>query len=141
MKSLKVEEKKGTQTYICVHWRSFPPLGAGENAEKLRAAGTITEDQYNRLLIWQRDCGLLEMAESKCLTCPHRRKVEWRTAGPVLVDPHGVVAPVVDIAAGEASPHNRHFTNIFQRPGTKGSHSTAAWVTKDPEAPEGSGDA
>lgn len=140
MKSLKVEEKKGPQTYICVHWRSFPPLGAQGDAEKLRAAGTITDDQYNRLRIWQRDCGLLEMAESKCLTCPHRRKVDWRTAGPVLVDPQGVATPVVDMAAGEASPHNRHFTSIFQRPGTKGSHLTAAWV-KDPEHPTEDGNA
>jgi len=141
MKSLKVNEKNGPQTYICVHWRNFPPLGSADpDTEKLRAAGTITDDQYNRLLIWKRDCGLMEMAESKCLKCPHRRKVEWRTAGPVLVDPQGVVAPVVDIAAGEASPHNRHFTNIFQRPGTKGSHSTAAWVGKEP-SPDGEGDA
>lgn len=141
MKSLKIGEGQGQQTYICAHWRTFPPLGAGGDAEKLRATKALTDDEYHRLLIWQRDCGLKDMAESKCLTCPHRRKVEWRTAGPVLVDPHGVVAPVIDIAAGEASAHNRHMAHIFQRPGTKGSHQTAAWVGKDTDPPDEGGDA
>ena len=138
MKSMKVDEERGRQTYICVHWRSFPPTGAGGDIEQLRAAKTITDDQYNRLLIWQRECGLLSMDLAKCLSCPHRRKVVWRTTGPVLVDPEGVETPVVDPAAGEATPRNRHLANIFQRPGTRGSHQTAAWVGED-GADEGDG--
>lgn len=141
MKSLKLNEGSGSTTYLCVHWRSFPPLGAGEDPEALRAAKTITDEQYNHLLIWKRDCGLMEMDPSKCLTCPHRRQVAWKTTGPVLVDPKGQETPVVDIAAGEAASHNRHMVNIFQRPGTKGSHQTAAWVPKEKgtDEPEGNG--
>lgn len=145
MKSMKVPEDstRPTQpatTYLCFHWKNFPPLGAGEDAEKLRAEKVITDEQYHRLLIWERDCGLQEMAPHKCLSCPHRRKVVWKTQGPVLVDPHGVETPVVDIATGEASPRNRHMTNLFQRPGTRGSHQTAAWVgVSDDKAPEGDG--
>ena len=129
MKSIKVGD--GSKTFLCSHWRTFPPLGAGDDPEVLRAAKTITDEQYNHLLIWKRDCDLIEMAESKCMKCPHRRELRWKTTGPVLVDLKGREAPVVDIAAGEASPHNRHMANIFQRPGTRGSHTTAAWVPKD----------
>lgn len=134
MQSLKVGEGQAQQTFICVHWRAFPPLGAGEDAETLRRAGTLNDETYNRLLLWQRDCGLLKMAESKCLGCPHRRKVVWKTQGPVLVDPRGVETPVVDMATGEASPRNRHMANIFQRPGTKGSLQAAAWVRAEGES-------
>lgn len=133
MQSLKVGEGQGQQTYICAHWRSFPPLGAGQDAEVLRRDQEITDDEYNRLRIWQRDCGLMAMKESKCLSCPHRRKVVWKTQGPVLVDPSGTETPVVDAATGEASPRNRHMANIFQRPGTRGSHQTAAWVHAENE--------
>lgn len=134
MKSMKVNEEQ----FLCNHWRSFPPLGAGEDPEELRRAKTITDEQYNHLLLWKRECGLIEMSPSKCLTCPHRRKIEWRTQGPVLVDSKNNESPVVDIASGEASPHNRHMAGIFRRPGTQGSHKTAAWVHKD--EPGGNGE-
>lgn len=140
MRALKLGDEANPQTYICAHWRGFPPQGAGQEAEALRTAKTITEEEYQRLLIWQRDCGLMEMDASKCLTCPHRRKVSWKTQGPVLVDPSGVETPVVDMATGEASAHNRHFAGIFQRPGTRGSHQTAAWVPKGDPGPDQEGE-
>ena len=138
MKSMKLTERPNQPpvTYLCFHWKNFPPLGAGGDAEVLRANKTLNDDEYNRLRVWQRECGLMEMQQAKCLSCPHHRKVIWKTQGPVLVDAHGVETPVVDIATGEASPRNRHMSNIFQRPGTKGSHQTAAWVTTD-EGAEG----
>lgn len=127
MKSLRVDE--GQQTYICVHWRSFPPKGAEGDVQALRRAQVITDDEYNRILIWERECGLFEMAPSKCSTCPHQRKVVWRTTGPVLMDSKGVETPVIDAAAGEATPHNRQLA--FRRPGTLGSHQAAPWVPID----------
>jgi len=133
MRSLKIGEGKAQATYICAHWRVFPPAGAGQDEEALRAAEIIDQGQYNRLRIWQRDCGLMAMAESKCLGCPHRRKVEWETRGPVLVSPDGTRTPVVDPAQAEASPRHRHLANIFQRPGTRGSSENAAWTKKDGE--------
>jgi len=130
MKSLKVQEtaNKPLVTYLCAHWKVYPPLGAGEDPEKLRTMRTITEDEYNRLRIWMRDCGLMEMQEGKCLGCPHRRKVAWKTQGPVLISPDGTITPVVDMATGEASPRNRPVNSLFRRPGTRGSHQPAAWV-------------
>lgn len=134
MQSLKVGEGQEQQTFICAHWRVFPPLGAGGDAETLRQGGILDEAAYGRLRLWQRDCGLQQMVASKCLGCPHRRRVAWRTQGPVLVDPNGVETPVVDMASAEASPRNRHMINIFQRPGTRGSHETAAWVLNKPKS-------
>jgi hypothetical protein len=127
MRALKIGEGSNQQTYICVHWKTFPPPGAGGDAENLRANEAIDNAQYARLQLWQRDCGLLAMKEEKCLSCPHRRKVVWKTRGPYLRDPEGIETPVVDMAAGEASPRNRHMANIFRRPGTVGSHQPAAW--------------
>ena len=73
----------------------------------------------------------MKMEESKCLGCPHRRKVIWKTRGPYLLAPDGVESPVVDAAQGEASPRNRHMAGIFRRPGTAGATQTAAWVPED----------
>lgn len=132
MKALKT----GQTTHICVHWKTFPPPGAGGDPENLRANRAIDEAQYSRLQLWQRDCGLFEMQESKCLQCPHRRKVIWKTRGPYLVSPDGTETPVVDSALGEASPRNRHMANIFRRPGTTGSHQSAAWTTDGTDTDE-----
>lgn len=127
MQALKLESG---EKYVCAHWRSFPPLGAGEDEETLRRNKAITDEQYSHLLIWKRDCGLMEMLAGKCMTCPHRRKIEWRGQGPVVIDPKGVVTAIVDMATGEASSHNR-FPNIFRKPGTRGNHQTTAWKPGD----------
>jgi len=127
MRSLKI---KDDASYICAHWRAFPPAGAGGDEEELRSSGVLDQEQYDRLRIWQRDCGLMAMEASKCLACPHRRKVVWETRGPTLVSPDGTRAPVVDPAQAEASPRHRHLATIFQRPGTRGSGSNSAWTKK-----------
>jgi len=133
MRSLKIGEADSQQTYICVHWRAFPPPGANFDAENLRSNGDLDTAQYERLRLWKKVCGLIEMQESKCLLCPHRRKVVWKTRGPYLLAPDGVETPVVDPAQGEASPRNRHLSNIFRRPGTMGSHKPAAWAAEHGE--------
>jgi len=127
MKSIKIGEGDAQVTYICAHWKTFPPPGAGGNVENLRTNSAINTAQYHRLLLWQRVCGLFQM-EDKCMSCPHRRAVVWKTRGPYLLSPDGTETPVVDSAQGEASPRNRHMANIFRRPGTAGSHQPAAWT-------------
>lgn len=99
-------EVKG-QKIMCAHWKTFPPVGMGEDPEAQRAGKTITEAQYNQLKIWERVCGLTEMSESKCPQCPHHRQIKWKTRGPVMVSPDGVETPVIDMAAGESAPRNR----------------------------------
>ena len=126
MRSIKV----GQDIYTCFHWKTFPPLGAGEDAEQLRLGGHLTDAAYSRLKIWERDCSLKQMEASKCLSCPHHRRVDWQGTGPVLVDSDGNETPVLD---RESQVTNRHLVNIFSRPGTKGSYQTAAWVPKDKE--------
>jgi len=137
MRALKIGEVENQQTFICVHWKTFPPPGAGADAENLRANATLDDAQYARLRLWQRDCGLFKMAEDKCLTCPHRRQVIWKTRGPYLLSPDGTETPVVDMAQGEASPRNRHMANIFRRPGTRGAHQPAAWTDQEDPAADG----
>ena len=131
MNALKIGEDDNQTTYICAHWKTFPPAGAGGDVESLRRSGAIDTAQYTRLQLWKRDCSLLKMEEGKCLQCPHRRQVVWKTRGPYLLSPDGTETPVVDSAQGEASPRNRHMAGIFRRPGTKGSHQPAAWVGSD----------
>jgi hypothetical protein len=135
MRALKVGEGKDQKTFICVHWKTFPPPGAGGSVEHLRANGAIDSGQYTRLKTWQSMCGLMVMEPTKCLDCPHRRMVGWATRGPYLLSPDGTETPVIDSAEGEASPRNRHMAGIFRRPGTAGSHQTAAWA-KDTEEDE-----
>lgn len=128
LRSLPVQTADGkVEKYICAHWRTFPPVGAGEDIEALRASQEINNEQYSRLKLWERICGLMEMEESKCMTCPHRRQIVWKTRGPYLRSPDGTEVPVVDATTGEASPRNRHQANIFRRPGTVGSYQSAAW--------------
>ena len=140
LKTLEVDSNGKSEKYVCVHWRTFPPPGAGQDADTLRANQAITTEQHNRLKLWERICGLFQMQESKCMSCPHRRRIEWQTRGPVLTSPDGTVTPVVDAASGESAPRNRHLANIFRRPGTKGSHKPAAWVEQAQKTGEGDGD-
>lgn len=137
MRSIKVEKETGGDptTFICAHWRTFPPPGAGGDIEMLRHSRTITTEQYQRLQVWERECGLLEMAQTKCLTCPHVRRVKMKHPVPVLVSPDGTETPLVDSATAESAPRHRHLTGILRRPGTRGSNENAAWAKnsgKDP---------
>ena len=139
LKSLQVKSGEDVEKYICVHWRTFPPPGAGQNIEALRASQSINSEQYNRLKLWDRICGLFNMEESKCMSCPHRRKIIWKVRGPYLLAPDGTESPIVDAATGESNPRERdsHLATIFRRPGTRGSHKPAAWTR---EGGEGGGD-
>lgn len=80
MKPLRVEEEDNLQVYACFHWRNFPPLHARLNKtpEELRKSGHLDEAQYQRYLIWQRECGVQEMQADKCLNCPHVRRLELK---------------------------------------------------------------
>lgn len=133
LRSLVVQNGDETEKYVCAHWRVFPPPGAGQDIEALRASNTVTDEQYNRLRLWAKICGLFDMKESKCMTCPHRRKIVWKTRGPCLVSPDGVEVAVVDATTGESNPRTKesHLTTIFRRPGTKGSHKPAAWTQRE----------
>ena len=78
MKPLRVEHSEGGEVYACLHWRSFPAPHARMkmSPEELRAQGVLSETEYQRYKTWQSQCGLLAMDESKCLTCPHVRRLE-----------------------------------------------------------------
>lgn len=133
MNTLKVDNT----VYICNHWKTFPPKGAKGDIEGQRSRGEITDEQYSHLQIWKRECGLHAMSQDKCLTCPHRRTIKWRTTGPVLVDPKGLESPVIDMAAGEASQHYRPVGGGRLRPPTRNAPSRDLEVEdSDAELPE-----
>jgi hypothetical protein len=119
IKSFLVEGSPPTE-FICAMWKSYPPTGAGEDAEVLRQAGILKNEDYERLKVWQRTCGKSEMDQG-CLSCPLRRKIVWKTRGPYLVSPDGVTSPVLDEATMASRPRMRdpHYTTVFSRHQTR----------------------
>ena len=95
------EPNKPPVIYACAHWRSFPPpfVTAGLTVEEARVKGLVTENEYQRTLVWQRTCGLTDMVQDKCLTCPHVRIAGYDKRGlPVLTTLDGSLSvPAVDL--------------------------------------------
>lgn len=111
MKSLHVED----QTYICAHWKVWPPKGHDRDPKELWGARGVTVADYSRVQVWRRICGLTEMSSEKCLECPHRMRVEWRTTGPFLVTPEGVASSIVDPTTLEVTPTHNHLIGIAKK--------------------------
>ena len=112
MRALSVEIAEKPETLVCVHWRSFPPRGAivasGRTPEELRAQKVINEPEYQRVLVWQKVCGLTVMTPEKCLTCPHARTAELRRGLPTLVSLDKKIAvPSLDMPSLESSARHR----------------------------------
>ena len=94
--------------YACAHWRSFPvPFAAtGVAPEELRRQGYIGEPEYQRMLVWKRICGLLDMNPDKCLKCEHVRVAEVKAGLPVLTAMDGSHSvPAVDLPTLELNAH------------------------------------
>lgn len=54
----------------CKHSKSWPPGWSklGHSADEVRYR--FSEEEYERAKTWERVCGLREMNEDKCPTCP-----------------------------------------------------------------------
>lgn len=110
-----LQEVEGKRvTYVCAHWRSFPPrvislMQQGKTAEDLRNAKLIPEDEYQRYLVWKNNCGLLQMNLDKCLHCPLIRTASYDKRGlPVLVTLDGKLSvPAIDLPTLEVVPRHR----------------------------------
>lgn len=64
----------GSTTYTCKNaavWPPFRGIKLRESIEEQRAFGLIEDAEYEQLKTWQRVCGLAEMSEAKCPTCPY----------------------------------------------------------------------
>ena len=121
MKLINIEIAGKPEALVCAHWRSFPPKGAvvesGANPEELRKKKLITEPEYQRLLVWQKVCGLLKMDPDKCLTCPHARTAGFKRGLPVLVTLDGKLAtPTLDLPSLESSARHRSFLASVTKP-------------------------
>jgi len=79
MRPIRVTGDDGKETtFACIHWRNFPTKFASvtEDPESLRARKVMSDTEYQRHQVWQRECGIVKMDESKCLQCPHVRRLE-----------------------------------------------------------------
>ncbi len=128
-------KKVGDQmvTFTCFHWRTFPPIAAfeGRSAEELRQRGSISDTDYQRHQIWERECGLLKMLDAKCSGCDHYRRVEVSfTKPPMMVTMDGKrKTPILDRTWLTYLPKYRGTNEAtHRRPGAKGSKQNAAWV-------------
>ncbi len=110
--SIKVGEEGAKTTYVCAHWRTFPPKGYQEDIEEQRASKSISTHEYQMLQVWQRICGLFKMDADKCLGCPHVLRVKMTSTGPKTVDVNGVERFIVDIPTRESAPTNRSYLTV-----------------------------
>lgn len=97
IKPVKGEHEGETKTFVCEHWRNFPPLTAFMDAdpETLRAKGQISNELVQRHSVWKKVCGLVKMDLNKCLECQHVRVLQIR--------PHNA-AMLVTLDGKEATP-------------------------------------
>lgn len=130
--------------FACAHWRTFPPLETldhEQDAEWLRQHGLIDMATYQRIQVWERECGLKAMDDAKCRTCEHVRWVEVLPHKPsMLVTLNGSVrTPIVDQTFLASLAGARQNIMLRNRPhGTKHSKRHAAWVEQaNREEPDG----
>lgn len=78
LKPIKSLFRKKETTFVCVHWKGFPPLSALSevNVLELRKRKKITEAEYQRHQIWKKHCGLIGMEFDVCIECPFVRILE-----------------------------------------------------------------
>jgi len=71
MKPLVIKTDGNEVTLHCTHADKWPPGHArlDEPFDSQRERGFISEAKYQRLQVWERNCGLMEMSEEKCPGC------------------------------------------------------------------------
>jgi hypothetical protein len=76
MKPKYITWEKRDRLLMCLHHKQFPPPQALPlvveemgTIEQQRANGTLKGTQYQRILVWQKECGKFEM-DGGCLKCP-----------------------------------------------------------------------
>lgn len=92
LRPLKIEIQGVLTPLMCLHWRMWPPLAVtalGRTPEGLRDSHEIDQNEYQRIKVWERVCGLREMDAGKCLKCPLVRRVEYRGDAPFLISLDG----------------------------------------------------
>lgn len=133
MRPLKTER----DTICCIHWRNWPPIKAfdvnGRSGADLYRSGVIDAVELQRWQVWERDCGLLKMDESKCRTCLHVRRVEIRPpAVPCLVTMDGKTrVPIIDRTfAASLGQFRSNVMTATRKDGDPLSKRDAAWVKR-----------
>lgn len=112
MKPIRIGEGDDSTVYVCLHWRTFPVAFAGrpETAEELRDNKVIDGVAYQRYKTWEKECGLIRMAEPTCKTCTHFRRLEivpHQVPKLFKTDGSGEWTPAVDMPSIAAQSRNR----------------------------------
>lgn len=73
MEAIKTVINGKEETIHCRQANTFPPIHlhlveSGETPEDLRG-GRLTEAEYQRVKVWENNCGLHDMEAEKCRTC------------------------------------------------------------------------
>lgn len=89
LKPLKTTYRAREITLECTHKRSFPPPqmygSTPDDIDTLWKQGTIDQNQYQHLKVWQENCGLMVMGP-KCLDCPLALKQNPRPGRPHVIE-------------------------------------------------------
>ena len=100
MKAIRANVDGKQETLACTHWKMFPPVGPSVQEEHLKdlyQSQQISANRLSELQVFFRVCGLQVMEPSKCLSCPHVRKVVSHKYMPHLAKLDGSeLQPLVD---------------------------------------------
>jgi len=89
LKTLTTNYKGREVTLECTHKKTFPPPqmygSTPEDIDTLWKQGTIDQNQYQHLKVWQENCGLMVMGP-RCLDCPLALKQNPRPGRPNVIE-------------------------------------------------------
>lgn len=125
--------KAGNLVIACEHWKTWPPITAwtGSSAEELRKQGVVSDVEVQRIQVWERVCGLKEMDEGKCMTCPHVRKLTTNHLGTFMTTLDGHISSKIsesptNVATDKAKKDA--MVSTLRPDGTPHSKTQSAWV-------------
>ena len=141
MRPIYTQHQGQEKTLACEHFRTWPPAEVvlDKTGIELRQSGRLSEVEFQRYQVWENHCGLEQMAEAKCLQCPHARFYEERDHLPVLVTLDGTkFVPITDATTLETAPHARGNMEVAARPpGSVGSGQDAEWTQQQQRKQDG----
>lgn len=72
----------------CCHADVWPPAWSKFGLPAVAWRDRFTTEQYERARTWETVCGLQEMSEARCPTCPHVRLLDGSSVRPSMRHPH-----------------------------------------------------
>lgn len=111
-------------TLECTHKKTFPPpqmYGATpEDIDNLWKQGTLDQNQYQQLKVWQDNCGLMVMGP-RCLDCPLALKQNPRPGRPHVIETESWLSAKermrwADMKAGKLASYEEETVTLQEMP-------------------------